>query len=123
MKDDVGQLIPIIERRFCLHLGLKVSIAIEELHESIFRRRKLPFVVGTFVGKVHDLQESGVGKALGDAGKIDHPHVVGGFENESKLQSGDARVDRKLDACEFPCRLQGGNARLRLFAREWTPRL
>ena len=62
VKDHVGQLVPIIQLRFGMHLGLKVSLGMQELQESLLGRRKLRFVIGTFVGKVHDLQKSGVGK-------------------------------------------------------------
>jgi hypothetical protein len=39
VKDHVGQLVPIIQLRFGMHLGLKVSLGMQKLQESLLSRR------------------------------------------------------------------------------------
>ena len=109
-KNDVDELVLVINLRLSLNFGLEVSVLMQEVQERVLSDWNARWIVGIFVLQIHDLKQRRIGKPLYGAWKIDYPKVVGRFQQEADSQACDVRINTDVDLGKATCLLQGFDA-------------
>ena len=83
MKNDICNLMSVIQLQFVLHTGEKKSVALEEFHQCRIRPLHFIFLIRILVGKIRYLQQPRVAENFSSAGKSKNADVRCRFQHKN----------------------------------------
>src|SRR5215475_9083183 len=90
-ESHIHDLVVIIDLGFWVDRREKIPVALKKFLKLACRRSDMRGIVGIFILKIDNLQESGVREVFRSSGKVENAQIPSGLKNEVDLQTMDLR--------------------------------